>query len=373
MTPSVVPEQSIAAAFPTLPAGLDTPALVVDLAVVEANIARMQGVARAAGIDLRPHGKTHKSAEIGRRQIQAGAIGITAGTLGEVEAFAAAGIDDIFYAYPVVATSVRVKRLRAVRDRARLRVGLDSRRAADLLGAAFDRGPRLEVVVEIDCGAHRCGVPPEEAGALAAHARSVGLEPVGVYTYPGHGSRDTSAPAGASDDEVAALDVGAAALRAEGIEPRVLSGGSTPTAARSARPPITELRPGEYVFNDLDNLRLGACGPNDLALFVAATVVSDAVPGQVIVDVGTKALGREGTPERGYGRAPAVAGSVLSRLNEYHGYLAIPDGTPRPQVGDVLAIAPNHVCPPVNLFDEMVVHEGGRLVGTWPVDAPGNR
>lgn len=358
---------------PPVPTGLETPALLVDIGIVEANLRRMHGIATSAGIGLRPHGKTHKSATIGRRQLEVGAVGITAGTVGEAEAFAAAGIDDIFLAVTVIATGARIDRLRGVRDVARLKVGLDSREGADLLAAGFASGPRLEVLVEIDCGARRCGVPPEEAGALAAYARSVGLEPVGVYTYPGHGSRGVDAPAGASDDEVASLGVAAEAFRAEGIEPTVLSGGSTPTSARSARPPVTELRPGEYVFNDLDNLRLGACGPADLALFVAATVVSDAVPGQVIVDVGTKALGREGTPERGYGRAPAVAGSVLSRLNEYHGYLAVPDGQPRPRVGDLLAIAPNHVCPAVNLFDEMVVHDAGRPVGRWPIDARGNR
>ncbi|MEW5991068.1 MAG: alanine racemase [Chloroflexota bacterium] len=357
---------------PIIPPDLVTPAILLDLAIVDANIRRMQAHATAAGVDLRPHIKTHKSIEVGRRQVAAGSVGITAGTLGEVEVFAAAGFDNIFFAYPVFATRARAERLRAVREVARLRIGIDSPAAADALASAFSADAPLEVLVEVDCGARRCGVPPAEAGVLAAHARARGLAPVGAYTYPGHGDRDPAAPAEASEDELEALATAAAAIRAEGIEPVVLSGGSTPTSSRSARAPLTELRPGEYVYNDLGKLRLGACGPGDLAFFVAATVVSDAVPGQVIVDVGTKALGREGSEARGYGTAPSVPGAVLTKLNEYHGYLAVPDGVARPPVGAVLAIAPNHVCPVVNLFDDMLVHEAGRPIGRWPVDARGH-
>jgi len=357
---------------PLIPQDVETPAILLDLAIVGANIERMQAHATASGVALRPHVKTHKSIAIGRQQVEAGAAGITAGTLGEVEVFAGAGFDDIFFAYTLFATRARAERLRRVREVARLRVGLDSRAGADALAAGLGRGSALEVVIEVDCGAHRCGVLPEEAGALAAYARSVGLVPVGAFTYPGHGDLGPAAPENASRDELQALATAADALRAEGIEPIVLSGGSTPTSARSARAPLTELRPGEYVYNDLGKLRVGACGPADIALFVAATVVSDAVPGQVIVDVGTKALGREGSPERGYGTAPTVPGAVLTKLNEYHGYLAVPDRVRRPAVGEVLAIAPNHVCPVVNLFDDMLVHEAGRPVGRWPVDARGH-
>lgn len=357
---------------PEIPPDIVTPAILLDLAIVDANIERMQAHASASGVALRPHVKTHKSVAIGWRQIEAGAAGITAGTLGEVEVFAGAGFDDIFFAYTLFATPARAERLRRVREVARLRVGLDSRTGADALAAGMGRGSALEVVIEVDCGAHRCGVLSEEAGALGAYARSLGLLPVGAFTYPGHGDLGSGAPEQASSDELRALATAADALRAEGIEPLVLSGGSTPTSARSARAPLTELRPGEYVYNDLGKVRVGACGPADIAVFVAATVVSDTVAGQVIVDVGTKALGREGSPERGFGTAPTVPGAILTKLNEYHGYLAVPDGVPRPAVGEVLAIAPNHVCPVVNLFDDMLVHEAGRPVGRWPVDARGH-
>ena len=370
--PTALPPTPAGVVTPAIPPDVVTPAILLDLAIVDANIERMQAHAARSGVALRPHVKTHKSIAIGRRQIAAGAAGITAGTFGEVEVFAAAGFDDIFFAYTLFATRARAERLRRVREVARLRLGLDSRTAADALAAGLGRHSALEVVIEVDCGAHRCGIAPEEAGALGAYARSLGLLPVGVFTYPGHGDASQAGPEKASSDELGALATAADSLRAEGIEPLVLSGGSTPTSSRSAQPPLTELRPGEYVYNDLGKLRLGACGPADLAFFVAATVVSDAVAGQVIVDVGTKALGREGSPERGYGTAPTVPGAVLTKLNEYHGYLAVPEGVPRPAVGEILAIAPNHVCPVVNLFDEMLVHEAGRPVGRWPVDARGH-
>jgi D-serine deaminase-like pyridoxal phosphate-dependent protein len=359
-------------AVPVIPVEVETPALLVDPDVMDANIARMQALADGAGVRLRPHIKTHKSLEVGRRQLAAGAAGISAGTLGEVEVFARAGFDDIFFAYSFWAGGPRAARLRSVHEAIRLRVGLDGRAAADALAAISRPARPVEVVVEIDCGARRCGVPPEAAGELAAYARSVGLAPVGAFTYPGHGDRAPDAPSAASQDAVEALGIARDALVAVGVEPLVLSAGSTPTSAYSARPPITELRPGEYVYNDLGKLRLGACGPHDIAVFLAATVVSDAVPEQVIVDVGTKALGREGSPEVGYGTAPAIPGAVLVRLNEYHGYLSIPGRIRRPRVGDVLAIAPNHVCPAINLFDELLVHRGGRVVDRWPVDARGH-
>jgi D-serine deaminase-like pyridoxal phosphate-dependent protein len=358
--------------LPRIPAGVTTPEVLLDIGVVEANLARMQALADRSGVRLRPHVKTHKSVELGRRQLAAGAAGITAGTLGEVEVFAAAGFDDIFFAFPVWAEGARVGRLRSLHEAIRLRVAVDSRAAAEALAVISRVRRRLEVLIEVDCGAGRCGVPPADAGGLAAHARSLGLEPVGAFTYPGHGDRSPEARGPASDDEVAALEIAAAAMTAEGIEVRELSAGSTPTAALSARAPVTEIRPGEYACNDLGKYRLGACGPADLALFVAATVVSDAVAGQVIVDVGTKALGREGTPEIGYGRATALPGAVLARLNEYHGYLSIPDGVARPRIGEVVAIAPNHVCPVINLFDQLLVHRDGQVVGRWPVDARGH-
>jgi D-serine deaminase-like pyridoxal phosphate-dependent protein len=156
-----------------------------------------------------------------------------------------------------------------------------------------------------------------------------------------------------------------------GITAQVVSAGSTPTVEFATGDLITEIRPGEYVFGDLDNSRLGACTDDRIGLFVAATVVSDWVPGQVILDAGTKALGREGSPERGYG---AVLGTtaVLSKLNEYHGFLALPGGAARPPVGTVVPVVPNHVCPVVVNFEELIVTDStGTSLRRWPVEARG--
>ena len=371
--PEVDTRSAVRPRIPRPPDDVETPALVVDLEIVRANIARMQWHADAAGVRLRPHVKTHKSLALGRMQLEAGAHGITVGTIGEAEVFGAAGFDDLFLAYPIWAGGSIGRRIRDLHERLALRVGVDTTRATEALAAAT-RGTRrpLQVLIEIDCGARRCGIRPELAGQLARYAASVGLEPIGAYTYPGHGDRNPAARIAASDDEVNALATALAAIRDAGFEPVVASAGSTPTSAYSARPPVTELRPGEYIFNDLGKLRLGACGPGDIGLFVATRVVSDAVDGQVIVDAGTKALGREGNDTIGYGMVPAVPGSFLRRLNEYHGYLEVPPDVERPAVGEVLALLPNHVCPAVNLFDELLVREAGEVVGRWPVDARGH-
>ena len=175
----------------------------------------------------------------------------------------------------------------------------------------------------------------------------------------------------AAQDQEAALTAAVRSLADVGVTAEVVSAGSTPTVAFSTSSVITEIRPGEYVFCDLNNTRLGACSEDQIALFVAATVVSDWVPDQVILDVGTKALGREGNPERGYG---GVAGrkAVLSKLNEYHGFLAVPGGESRPSVGTVVPVVPNHVCPVVLNFEELIVTDSeGTTLERWPVDARG--
>jgi D-serine deaminase-like pyridoxal phosphate-dependent protein len=350
----------------------DTPEPIAVLDTLQSNVARMQAFADARGLDLRPHVKTHKCIEVGRLQADAGASGITAGTVREAEVFAAAGFTDIFLAYPIWAAGSKAGRIRHLAESIRLRVGVDSGAAIDRLAECMHGAPsRLEVVVEVDCGAHRSGVAPEVAGELARYAAKVDLEPVGVYTYPGQGGSSRDARKPAADEQLAALETAVQSLLADGIEPVVVSAGSTPTVEYSDRAPITEIRPGEYVFGDLDNVGLGACAEDQVALFVAATVVSDTMPDHVIVDVGTKALGREGSPEKGYGRALGVSDGRLLKLNEYHGFLAV-DPNDRPAVGTVLPIVPNHVCPVVNNFDELVVTDtAGANLERWAVAARG--
>jgi D-serine deaminase-like pyridoxal phosphate-dependent protein len=351
---------------------IDTPSPIVLLDVMQRNIDRMQGFAAEHNVDVRPHVKTHKRIEVGRRQVEAGAVGITAGNVGEAEVFAAAGFDDVFLAYPVWPSGTKAKRIRLLAETARLQVGVDNVAAIDALADAMgDEPDRLRVVVEIDCGARRSGAPPEAAGDLALAARKRGLVPSGVYTYPGHGCFGPDSREPAAQDQGVALSTAVRSFADVGVTAEVVSAGSTPTVAFSTSSVITEIRPGEYVFCDLDNTRLGACVEDQIALFVAATVVSDWVPDQVILDVGTKALGREGNPEKGYG---GVAGmkAVLAKLNEYHGFLAVPGGEPRPGVGTVVPVVPNHVCPVVNSFEELIVTDtAGTILERWPVAARG--
>jgi D-serine deaminase-like pyridoxal phosphate-dependent protein len=351
---------------------VDTPMPIVLADVMQRNIDRMQGFAVEHNLDLRPHVKTHKCVEVGRRQVEAGAVGITAGNVGEAEVFAQAGFEDIFLAYPVWPSGTKGRRIRRLAETARMRVGVDNLAAIEALAEAMGEEPdRLQVVVEVDCGARRSGAPPAAVGDLARAARRRGLVPVGVYTYPGHGSSGPGSRQPAAQEQQAALTAAVRSLGDVGITAEVVSAGSTPTVAFSTSSVITEIRPGEYVFCDLNNTRLGACADDQVALFVAATVVSDWVPDQVILDVGTKALGREGSPERGYG---AVAGTkaVLAKLNEYHGFLPLPAGDFRPRVGAVVPVVPNHVCPVVVNFEELIVTDSdGTSLERWPVDARG--
>jgi D-serine deaminase-like pyridoxal phosphate-dependent protein len=362
----------VASALEGLLDRVDTPMPIVVIDTVQSNISRMQEFANTRGLRLRPHVKTHKCIEIGRLQTDAGACGITAGTIREAEVFAGEGFRDIFLAYPIWAAGSKAARIRHLAESIELRVGVDSRAAIDRLAESM-RGAssRLQVVVEVDCGAHRSGVVAEVAGELARYAAKVGLEPVGVYTYPGQGGSGPAARRPAADEQLSALETAVASLQAVGIEPAVVSAGSTPTAEYSDRAPITEIRPGEYVFCDLDNLQIGACTEEQVALLVAATVVSDTMSDHVIVDVGTKALGREGSPQKGYGRALGVGDGRLLKLNEYHGFLCA-DSRDRPAVGTVLPIIPNHVCPVVNSFDELVVTDAaGASLERWAVAARG--
>ena len=360
---------------PRLPSGLDTPCLVIDLDVVEANARRMQDAVAARGIALRPHTKTHKSVELARLQVDAGARGITVGTLGEAEVMAAAGFDDIFIAYPLWAAGPKAARLRdlATYPGLSLSVGFDSAAGARQLSDAMRLMRRpLRVVLEVDPGNGRTGVPPAEAGRVASAAAELGLEVIGLFTHGGHAYAAPGTAEAAGADEAAALADGAALLRSAGLEPTVLSAGSTPSALSAARAPVTELRPGTYLLGDRIEVALGGSPPDGVAIAVAATVVSASLAGQVVIDAGAKTLTKDLPPYLvGYGALPAYPDAVIERVSDYHGVVRVPDGTPAPTLGEVVAVIPNHACPVVDLHDDFVATRSGTVVGRWPVDARG--
>ncbi len=360
---------------PDLPSGvldapeLQTPCLVLDLDVVRGSIGAMQQVMTARGVALRPHAKTHKSVAIGRLQVAAGATGLTVGTLGEVEVFAAGGLTDLFLAYPLWVDAGRTRRLRTVAEGCRLRVGVDSATGATTLGRAAE-GSLEGVLVEVDSGGHRTGVPPTSVVDIARAADGAGLRVLGVFTHGGHGYDAPGAAPGAAGDEVRALEQASEALRGAGFEASVQSAGSTPTAIDSARGGVTEERPGTYVYGDRQQVALGACAPERVGLVVVATVVSVAA-GRFVLDSGAKTLTKDGRPWlAGFGWLPRYPAAVIRSLSDYHAVCDPGDGV-APAIGERVVIVPNHVCPVVDLFDRMWVMEAGRLVDSWPIDARG--
>ncbi|GGJ75039.1 hypothetical protein GCM10010123_01280 [Pilimelia anulata] len=351
------------------PPARSTPYAVVDTDTLDRNLAAMATLATTRGFALRPHAKTHKSPEIARRQLARGASGLTVATISEAEVFADAGCTDLFIAYPILATGPRATRLRALAERTRLRVGVDSAEGARALAAAL-AGTAAEVLVEVDSGHRRSGVTPDRAGAVAAAAAEAGLPVRGVFTFPGHGYAPGGG-AGAAADEAAALDRAAAALRAAGLDCAIRSGGSTPTAAATAAGAVTELRPGVYALNDAQQLELGTCGPDELAFWLAASVVSRGAD-RVILDAGSKVLGADRPPwTTGWGRLPDHPGARVTALSEHHATVVWEDGAAMPGLGDAVRVVPNHVCSAVNLADELVVLSDGTAADVWPVTARG--
>lgn len=352
----------------------DTPYLVVDVDVLEANLAAMAAHARALGVALRPHAKTHKSIDIARRQLAHGAVGLTVATVAEAEIFAAAGVDDLFLAYPIWAEGPRADRLRALAGLARVRVGADSVEGVRMLAAAVRAGrpgaAPLAIAVEVDSGHHRSGCAPERAAEVAASALDAGLAVDGVFTFPGH-AYGVGAGEDAARDEAAALAIARDALTAAGIPCPVVSGGSTPSARAADPGVLTELRPGVYALGDAQQWELGSCEPEAIALQACATVVSRR-EGIVVVDAGSKVLGADRPAwTTGLGRVPSLPEARIVALSEHHATIALPEGQEAPALGSRLRIAPNHVCSAVNLADALVVESAGVETGVWAVSARG--
>lgn len=339
---------------------LDTPSLLFDLDVLEANLAEMAAVALDAGVGLRPHTKTHKAPAIARMQVEAGASGITVAKLGEAEVMVDAALDDVLIAYPLWGET-KLARLRALMERADMRVSLDSVEVAEGIGqVGRDLGRDVPVLVEVDTGLHRVGrVPGTPTVELAAAvARVHGVRVIGLLTHAGHAYRCADAAALHEIAEREALDLleTAEACARVGLEVREISVGSTPTARIVARVPgVTEIRPGTYVVNDAQQLRLGVATEATCAARVLVTVVSRPTDERFVVDAGTKAFTSDGTD--GEGSAFPGRGVVRGRpdlrldfMNEEHGVGHI-EGGGSLAIGERLEVIPLHACGCVNMFD----------------------
>ncbi len=355
---------------------LDTPALLVDLTVLEANLDRMAHIARAADLRLRPHTKTHKTPQIAQLQVERGAVGITVAKVGEAEVMADAGLDDILIAHQVVGEH-KIERLVALAKRARVAVGVDSTEVAAPLSRAFAQaGLRLRVLIEVDVGLRRCGVQPAEALDLARHINTLpGLNLVGLFAYPGqvYAARSESEVDGIAAHEARTMGQLAAALAPLADVTDWISGGSTPTAAHyHPECGLTEIRPGAYVFNDRTQVDRWAARPADCGLSVLATVVSTPESGRAVLDAGAKALTSDPAPDSpGFGVLREDERAVLVRLNEEHGLLDLSQASIKLRVGDKVEVLPNHCCSVCNLFDEITAVRRGEVVETWPIAARG--
>ena len=361
----------------TIPREIDTPDIMIDVDILERNIARMSAAVREKGLALRPHAKTHKITEIAARQMAAGAAGLTVATIGEAGVFSEAGIDDIFIAYPLSLSAQKSERLRRLAATATISVGVDSTAGATMLGATLGHAAgSVSVLVEVDSGHHRSGVQPDATGTVAEAASRAGLNVAGVFTFPGH-SYAPGMPAEAAAQEQQALRQAAESLAAAGFEVIRRSGGSTPTALLTEGSAATEVRPGVYVFGDAQQLELGRCAVEDIALTVAATVVShhdtapDA-PGRFIIDAGSKILGSDRPAwASGFGRLIDHPEARITALSEHHATVECPAGGTLPPIGNRLRVVPNHVCLAINLADDVAVTRRGAFVDRWVVAARG--
>lgn len=344
-----------------------TPYIEINEAVMDRNIRRMARSAADLHCRLRPHIKTHKIPEIARRQIEAGAYGITVAKLGEAEVMADGGIGDIFMAYPLIGEEKIQRAIALSRRIDRLILAADSLTGAQALSeAAVKAGLTMEIRMEIDTGLRRTGVPYREAAELARSMAALpGLHLTGIYTFKG-----TTYQEKATDDRQAAgREEGEmlTALRDELKElgPLEVSGGSTPTGLFAAAVPgVDEIRPGTYVFNDRMQATLGSCAPEDCALRVVYTVVSIPEPGRMIIDGGSKSIASDVAPGTapyhldGYGFCPEDPALVLERLTEEHGMVRLTPGAREYRVGDRVGFVPNHVCTTVNLHNRVILKTG---------------
>lgn len=355
---------------------LETPVTIVDLDILERNVERMAKLARDNGIGLRPMIKTHKSPFIVEKQLAAGAVGVLVASIDEAEKMAAAGVQDVTIAYPFIGPAQLKRITRLAGTAVRLTLSADSVAAIQLLAEAASAAGRIfPVLVLIDSGGRRLGVPAEDALPLAqAIAAAPALELAGVATHAGHayGATTPAQLEAAALAETGAVIEAAEALRAAGMTVPTVAVGSTPTASKAATVPgITEMRPGNYVFYDAMQMALGVATADDCALTVVGTVLSRPSRETAVIDVGSKMLssdkGAHGLDQmQGYGIVVGEPDLIIERISEELSVVSLPADHPL-QVGQRLRIIPNHACVAANLVDQLVGVRNGVVETPVPV------
>ena len=366
---------------------LRTPAVLIDKPKALRNLDRMQAEAKARGIRLRPHSKTHKSPLIAQWQIDRGAAGICCAKLGEAEVFASSGIADIRLPYPLNPSNA--DRVVALLNRTQLSFIVDHPMVAQQWSDAMVmRGKQVDVLVKVDVGFHRCGIDPDAREAMPmikAVASLPGLRLRGLLSHAGqayHAHSEDELRRMAEAEARTMRDL-AERCRKNGVPVDEVSAGATPPARFSLQQSaFTEYRPGNYVYFDRTQVALGAASIDDCALTVLATVVSKPAPHRLILDSGSKALTNDGargfTPLAGHGTVLRLPGGrtqpgknfssgdlaiddnlVLERLSEEHATVRVLSGATDLEPGDRVQIIPNHSCVVSNLVDQ-----------AWLVDGP---
>ena len=387
---------------------LPTPSVLIERRRLDANLKQMQDKASTYGVALRPHTKTHKSVRLARRQLELGARGVTLAKTGEAEVYVNAGIDDVRIAYEIVGTE-KYDRLVALMDKARISFCVDTPEGARAASAYFaGAGREAEVLVEVDCGYGRCGVRWDDRNSID-FVRMVGELPglrlAGILTHAGHAYAGPKNNRETLDDSLRRVArqerdhmlMFARRLHEAGIPGATpntgdggrfeISIGSTPSMKYFENIvdngfTITEIRPGNYVFNDAIQEGLGVVSFEECALSVLATVISKhRNPNgseRVFLDAGRKVFTSDtGYNTKGYGvllhsarTMVPLPHAVLTALSEEHGWVSVPGGATL-DVGNRVRVVPNHACVVVNTQDHLYVVDGEVVIDTLPVDARG--
>jgi len=336
---------------------VETPVAVIDLDRLEANLEELQTYVDAHAIELWPHTKTHKSPEIGLRQLELGAGGLTVAKTGEAQVFQEAGAPRILVHYPPLGTDKWERLADIAASGVELTVAVDGLAPAEGLARALDRrGLHAQLLVELDVGLHRTG-QTSAAGAVELAqqlSRLPAVEVAGISCYPGHlRPEDPTLPQGLEAVD-ALLREARDSLAAAGIRADRISGGSTPTRSLTHTTCVNELRSGTYALLDRNDGEDDRC-----ALWIEVTVISDAVPDQIVVDGGSKTFTSDDHPDGGHGSVMGWPGADFAHLNEEHGYVSVAALDVRPVVGQHLQIVPNHACGCMNLHDGVLAVRDG--------------
>lgn len=357
---------------------IDTPALLLNLNQVEKNIDEMISLAQESGIAIRPHVKTHKSIKVAKRQIQAGAVGITVAKIGEAETIIQGGIKNVLIAYPL-SSAQKLKRVEKLLNQADITLTVDSTEQATIINNYFSSQYKVDVWIKVNSGLNRIGVEPnDEVIELARHIQTLdALNLNGVFTHAGQSYAATSIDEikHIAKEEVNAVVKSAELCEGEGISIKHRSVGSTPTFEHAIKlKGITEVRPGNAVFYDMVQVGLGVAKKEQCALKILTSVVSKK-ENRFVIDAGSKTLsldkGAHGNESiKGHGFIEQYPDLIIERLSEEHGVIPL-DKHIDVNLNDKLTIIPNHACPVVNLFDHYIVHRDGHIVEEWKVDARG--